>query len=488
MAGHDLHDPVPVKVFHEVAQKLVEPPGISFENPAVAEIHRGHQKAEVVDHIVVHHLSSSLVHLAFKPGVPSELLFEDHLGNSGEPLIFIVHQETHFSIPLFLIKTVRKNPHCPVSAKRTSLSQPGTEGTRFLLWGKQPDELRRQSRVKLRSRTGGYFTEGAVAALRLSVRAVIGDGVVAVANGDNPRHQGDLVPRQSVGVSPAVIPFMMMSDRLRDFPHLVHLIQSVRSVFRVHLNVPVFLPRQISGLVQDAVGDNGLPDIMDKGCVVDFRTELLGYFETFRQPKRQGGNVRTVVLCVGVMGFQELQEGHDDAVRHVLVKQAHFLLLSVHDALKPAFRIGKTENVFQPGINLVLCYGVVLEAFRRDVIGVFVNSAPPEDKGMELDNVPDHLVGKPVYVIPAQGGNRVPVKDVLIQLPLVLDDEIFAVFVIQNPADLASYGKPAVAFPDCGFNRRLDQRDQLVRRKFAAFRIHVRFFEHEKFSGGAGTG
>ncbi|MPM33660.1 hypothetical protein SDC9_80237 [bioreactor metagenome] len=99
MTGHDLHDPVPVEVFHEVAQKLVQPPGVFLENLSVAEIHGGQKIAEVVDYIVIHQLLSSLVHLAFKSRVTPELLFEHKLGNFCEPLIIVIHQETHFSQP-----------------------------------------------------------------------------------------------------------------------------------------------------------------------------------------------------------------------------------------------------------------------------------------------------------------------------------------------------------------------------------------------------
>jgi hypothetical protein len=49
-------DPVPVEVFHEVAQKLVQPPGVFLENLSVAEIHGGQKIAEVVDYIVIHQL------------------------------------------------------------------------------------------------------------------------------------------------------------------------------------------------------------------------------------------------------------------------------------------------------------------------------------------------------------------------------------------------------------------------------------------------
>ncbi len=66
---------------------------------------------------------------------------------------------------------------------------------------------------------------------------------------------------------------------------------------------------------------------------------------------------------------------------------------------------------------------------------------------MELDNVPDHLVGKPVYVIPAQGGNRYLSKTYSFSLHSYSMMR-FLPSSFRNPETqliLASYGKPAVA-------------------------------------------
>jgi hypothetical protein len=120
--------------------------------------------------------------------------------------------------------------------------------------------------VELGTGTGGQFGASCLRAHRPLVAADAGHGVVAVGHGHDPAPEGDLISRQPVRVTGAVVPLVVLGNGACPLPQPTgqrcsQLGPFERMVLHDHPLVVIELVR----LVQDMRVNGQLADVVEKG-------------------------------------------------------------------------------------------------------------------------------------------------------------------------------------------------------------------------------
>ncbi len=146
-----------------------------------------------------------------------------------------------------------------------------------------------------------------------------------------------------------------------------------------------------------------------------------------------------MILGIRVVGFQEFQKTRDDAIGHCPMELPYFLLLFGKGLFEAALVVGKARYVLEPDLHLMLNFWALVRIGRRDIIGIVMDFILPQDYGMGLDDTPDQIIREHVQIVPAEGGNGIFIKHILVQLPFVLHHQLFCLRVLNQPAQLTCY-------------------------------------------------
>ena len=157
--------------------------------------------------------------------------------------------------------------------------------------------------VELLARAAQQLGAALAGGERRPVRTFVGHGVVGVDYAERPRHDGDLVSGQPVRVTVAVEAFVMVTDARHEVvvEQRRHDLGADRRVLAHELPL---LGVQRTGLVQHAVGDADLADVVQVRHVLDPGQTLLGPAELPSEQGHVGGHAAGVPQRVVVLGVQ----------------------------------------------------------------------------------------------------------------------------------------------------------------------------------------
>src|SRR6185437_10720652 len=106
-------------------------------------------------------------------------------------------------------------------------------------------------------------------AAALAVRAVGGDGIECVGDGEDARAERNLLAAQSAGIPGAVPGFLMGVDDLRGLAQEGDFADHLIAALAVGTHDLALLRREFAGLEEDTVGNGDLADIMEEGAAGD---------------------------------------------------------------------------------------------------------------------------------------------------------------------------------------------------------------------------
>lgn len=117
--------------------------------------------------------------------------------------------------------------------------------------------------VKLGAAFADDFGDGDVGVESFSVGTVAGHGVEGVGHGDDASFEGDGVAGQCLGVSFAVVSFVMAQAIGNQGAQVFGVAQHAGAAFGVDAHFPRFFFAELSGFAQDGVVDGDLSDIVE---------------------------------------------------------------------------------------------------------------------------------------------------------------------------------------------------------------------------------
>src|SRR5262249_57118925 len=124
------------------------------------------------------------------------------------------------------------------------------------------------SGIELLSGLRHDFVDGVRPRLLAAVRAVARDRVERVGDGEHARAERNLVAAERVGI-PAAVPALVVRTHHRQAlaAHERHALEHLLAEGRVRLDQPPFRIRERSRLLEDAVGDPDLADVVEDEAV-----------------------------------------------------------------------------------------------------------------------------------------------------------------------------------------------------------------------------
>src|SRR5215203_2451626 len=163
--------------------------------------------------------------------------------------------------------------------------------------------------VELSPRVLPDLLQGSILGDAVTVRPGANHGVERVRNRNYPRYERDVLPFEPVGVSPAVVAFVVMFDARQRRLHLLYGGEDPDAQGGMLFYHGVLFFREADGLLQDTVGYAYLAHVVQQGPVGQGLHLFLGQGDLAADAQREAGHGPQVLLDVGVFGLHSLDEG-----------------------------------------------------------------------------------------------------------------------------------------------------------------------------------
>ena len=196
-------------------------------------------------------------------------------------------------------------------------------------------------RIKLRSRSFHDLFPDQLLRGSLPVDPVGRQRIICVRHGNNPGNLGNLFPFQSVRISCAVVPFMMIMGADADIGIIPDTGKNLVSQHRMLLDFLIFFRCQVCLFVDNGVRDADLSDVVQHAGIIDPPAFFLIFAHQFGNPPgvlRDAHGMPVGIFVLGVDGRnQRRRDLFKQALRLLLLfrQPFQFFMLILVDPLVP---------------------------------------------------------------------------------------------------------------------------------------------------------